>query len=94
MGLTFTWDAKKASKNLQKHKIAFVEAATIFGDPFSITMPDPDHSALEERFISMGMSNQKRLLVVVHTEIRNQFRLISSRIASREERTFYEEGNC
>ena len=92
MGLTFAWDSRKALSNLQKHKIAFAEATTIFGDSFTITIPDPDHSELEERFVSIGVSNQGRLIVVVHTEKRSHLRLISAREASRAERKFYEEG--
>jgi len=45
MGLRFTWDPKKAATNLRKHSVSFRETATAFGDPHSLTVPDPDHSA-------------------------------------------------
>jgi len=45
MPLTFEWDPHKARTNLVKHGIAFEQAATIFGDSSSLTIPDPDHSA-------------------------------------------------
>ena len=42
--------------NLQKHGVSFAEAATVFGDPLSITFPDLDHSIDESRFITIGLS--------------------------------------
>jgi len=46
--LIFEWDEKKAKQNIKKHGISFEEAATVFGDPFSITIYDPLHSKDEE----------------------------------------------
>ncbi len=40
----FDWDPSKAASNLRKHGVSFDEAATVFADPLSITVPDPDHS--------------------------------------------------
>ena len=54
--MEFAWDPKKALSNLEKHSVDFTEAATVFGDPFEITIPDPDHSIGEFRFLSMGYS--------------------------------------
>ncbi|MEI9960190.1 MAG: BrnT family toxin [Limisphaerales bacterium] len=89
--LTFEWDADKAGSNLAKHGIGFEEAATVFGDPASITIPDPAHSQAEARFIILGHSHQGRLLVVVHTERGDNVRIISARPAGRRERKQYEE---
>ena len=55
MALNFEWDANKAKSNLRKHGISFVEASAVFGDPRSLTIPDPIHSALENRFITIGL---------------------------------------
>jgi uncharacterized DUF497 family protein len=66
--MEFEWDDEKAGANLKKHKVSFVEAATVFGDPLSVTSPDPDHSIDEDRFITMGTSESGHLLVVSHTE--------------------------
>lgn len=54
MPLTFEWDSRKARSNLTKHGVGFEKAATIFGDPLSLTVPDPEHSLMEERYITMG----------------------------------------
>jgi hypothetical protein len=50
----FEWDVKKAAKNLRKHKVSFIEAATVFGDFLGTTAADPAHSAGEERYITVG----------------------------------------
>ena len=94
MALQFTWDPRKAAANRRKHGIDFAEAATAFGDPLSLTIPDPDHSDVEDRFLLVGRSAQQRLLVVVHVErAATQIRIISARPATRHERAQYEEGS-
>jgi uncharacterized DUF497 family protein len=65
---------------------------TVFGDPRSLTIPDPIHSAVEDRFVIIGASHRGKLLVVVHTERGENIRIISARLASRGERRSYEEG--
>lgn len=91
--LTFEWDANKAGSNLAKHGVSFEEAATVFGDPRSITIPDPAHSRTETRFIILGRSHRERLLVVIHTERGDSIRVISARRASRHERKDYEKSS-
>ena len=88
--LIFEWDEKKASENVKKHGVSFEEAATVFGDPFSITIYDPLHSKDEDRFVILGLSNKNRLLVVVHTDRYNKIRIISARKATKRERKQYE----
>ena len=65
-GLVFEWDPKKESDNRRKHGVGFGEASTVFGDPLSITISDPDHGFGESRFVIIGISSERRLLVVVH----------------------------
>ncbi len=67
MALSFEWDENKAKSNLAKHGVSFEEASTVFGDPMSLTVPDPAHSQAEDRFIIIGQSHLRKLLVVVHT---------------------------
>ena len=93
MSLTFEWDGEKAEQNLKKHEVSFEEAATVFGDPLSITIDDLLHSEDEDRFVTIGESFQRRLLVVVHTDRGDNIRIVSSRRATRRERENYEEGN-
>ena len=91
MPLTFEWDVPKARSNLAKHAVAFEEASTIFGDPLSLTIPDPEHSKIEDRFVTIGSAFTGKLLVVVHTDRGDNIRIISARRANRRERKFYEE---
>ncbi|HEX5836950.1 MAG TPA: BrnT family toxin [Anaerolineales bacterium] len=86
----FEWDEKKARSNLKKHDVSFEEGTTIFNDPLIATIPDPDHSNDEDRYISIGISVQGRLLVVVHTEREEIIRLVSCRKATSAERKYYE----
>lgn len=74
-----------------KHRVGFDEASTVFGDPLALLMPDPDHSVGEMRYILLGMSNQQRLLVVAFAERPPRTRLISARLATRQERRKYEK---
>jgi uncharacterized DUF497 family protein len=90
MIMKFEWDESKAETKFIKHGVSFLEAATAFEDDFSITFPDPDHSAQEDRLILMGHSHRGRLLFVSHTDENNQPRIISAREATRRERKVYE----
>ena len=91
MPLSFEWHETKAKSNLAKHGVSFEEAATVFGDPLSVTIPDPAHSQAENRFVILGISHNQKLLVVVHTDRGDNIRIISARRASRRERINYEE---
>lgn len=91
--MNFEWDQRKAAANLRKHGVSFDEAASAFGDPLSLTIPDPLHSDDEARFVLLGLSAQLRLLVVVHTMRRDRVRIISARLATRAEREAYEENS-
>ncbi|GFP20797.1 uncharacterized protein HKBW3S43_01253 [Candidatus Hakubella thermalkaliphila] len=93
MGLTFEWDEKKARQNLKKHGVSFEEAATVFGDPLSMTIDDPLHSTSDqERYVTIGQSYRRRTLVVVHCDRKESIRIISTRVATPRERKTYEEG--
>lgn len=89
--MNFEWDPRKEASNLRKHSVSFHEAATVFADELSVTVYDPDHSQAEHRFVILGMSANRRLLVVSHTERGDRIRIISARVATRRERTNYEE---
>lgn len=86
------WNPNKAKLNTKKHGVSFEEAATALSDPMSVTGSDPDHSVDEERYITFGLSERKRLLVVSHTEEGETIRIISARKATKGERELYEEG--
>lgn len=87
--MEFEWDWRKAEKNRRKHGVTFDEAAAIFFDPRELTIYDPDHSVGEDRFVSIGMSSG-RVLVVGYTERRSTIRIIFARRATTPELMDYE----
>jgi len=91
VGYDFEWDPAKGKSNLRKHGVTLDEACTVFADPLAILLPDPDHSVEEERFLLLGVSARRRLLVVAFAERPPRTRLISARVATRRERMGYEE---
>ena len=90
--MEFEWDERKALLNFKKHGVPFHAAATVFGDPLALTFFDPDHSERENRFITFGMSESRRLLLVSHADRGHKVRIISARLATNQERRIYEEG--
>jgi uncharacterized protein len=56
-----------------------------------LTVIDEEHSSDEERYITIGLSNMNRLLLVAHTERNEGIRIISARKATKNEEKFYEE---
>ena len=92
----FEWDSRKAHDNRNKHGITFDEATTVFRDSKALSIFDPDHSENEDRWITMGISEKGRLLIVIHTfrkesEDNVTIRIISSRKATKQETQKYGE---
>jgi uncharacterized DUF497 family protein len=92
MSFRLQWDPAKAATNAVRHGVTFTEAATAFGDPLGYIIPDPRHSAGEDRLVLLGRSLRGRLLAVMFTERGDALRLISARPATRRERRDHEEG--
>ena len=90
--MRFNWDENKAVSNRSKHGVSFEEAKTVFDDPLYVDFYDPAHSEEEDRYLIVGESNQRRLLIASYTERGNLIRLISAREVTRTERKVYEEG--
>ena len=74
-----------------KHGISFEEAQTVFLDDAARLIDDPDHAAVEARFILMGYSSQARGLTVCHCYRQSStvIRLISARKATQQEQKIY-----
>ena len=89
--IEFEWDNRKAAENLRKHGVSFDEARTAFADPLSLTIPDPEHSEGEYRYLLLGTTGSERLVVVSHTYREQRIRIINARIANRRERKDYEK---
>lgn len=92
--LNFIWDDHKNKLNIVKHGISFDEAKTVFYDDTAILFDDPDHSADEDRFILIGMSESLHLCTVCHCyrESGTVIRIISARKATNKEADRYVRG--
>lgn len=89
--MDFEWDKEKARTNHRKHGVSFFEAREVFGDELSRTVPDPDHSLEEDRYLIFGQSVSGRHLVVAHAERIGRIRIISAREMTPHERKAYEQ---
>jgi len=97
MNYNFEWDRHKARINLSKHKISFENATSVFRDKNAISISDEEHSQEEERWLTIGMDEITRTLVVIHTYIsidenNCNIRIISARKATKKEQKIYKEG--
>jgi len=87
-GMEFEWDPQKAKANRRKHRVDFADAVTVLEDPLALTISDVESG--EERYVTLGLDAQARLLVVVYTETEHGFRIISARKPNPHERQKYE----
>lgn len=85
------FDAAKNIANQQQHKgISLADAEPVFNDEAALTLQDHDHN--EERWVTMGTDAKGRILVVAYTYRDPNFvRIISARLASKNERRQYLE---
>lgn len=85
------YDEAKSIANQQKHKgISLADAEPVFNDEIALTIQDHDHD--EERWVTMGTDARGRILVVAYTYRDPNFvRVISARLASKNERRRYLE---
>jgi uncharacterized DUF497 family protein len=91
--LPFTWDPRKAKQNVEKHRVSFEEASTVFYDENALQIDDPDEVSGEDRFVMIGLSAGLRLLAVCHCVrgVENEIRIISARRAVKAEQNQYRE---
>ena len=89
--ITFEWDNNKAEENKKKHGISFNEAQSVFFDEDAVQFWDKKHTLEEERFLMLGLSNEFRILLVVHCyrEDDATIRIISARKATKKEKKEY-----
>jgi len=86
----FEWDDFKAAANARKHGVTFEEARGVFRDPLAIEFVDDREAYGEDRFVLIGMT-QSRVLVVVYVLREQRNRIISARKAEPNERRAYHE---
>jgi uncharacterized DUF497 family protein len=91
--ITFVWDDRKASSNLQKHGVALETACEVFFDPF-VLLHHAEVIGGEDRETAIGLTGGWRVLVVVYTLRDDSIRIISARPATSHERSHYENGQA
>jgi len=89
--MIYEWDEEKASANLRKHGVSIEDAVTVFLNPLAMTYEDPDHSADDQREVTIGHTIRQQLVFVSHFERGDRIRIISARLATRSERRQYEK---
>ena len=82
--------SRQGASEFAEARVSFDDATGVFYDPLSATFDDPDHSAGEPRFVTVGYSTRGRLLVVAHTGRGKTVRIISARRATTRERERHE----
>lgn len=87
--MNIVWDKKKNEINIKKHGISFELATKIFLDEARIEWYDENHSTDEDRYITIGLVGE--VLFVVYTEREKSIRLISARLANKDEKEAYYE---
>jgi uncharacterized DUF497 family protein len=87
--MSYEWDQAKNRANLAKHGVDFADAVVVFEDDLALIRSDLD-SRGESRSVILGIDAFGRHLVVVFTERGTRIRIISARLATKQERKSYE----
>jgi len=92
--MKFEWDLKKNVINIEKHGVSFEEAQEVFSDPFQLCLLDKRYSYFEERWVTMGSTKDRKILVVANLFFSDSgeeiIRIISARSANPMEVKQYE----
>ena len=93
--MRFEWGDQKNNLNIEKHQVSFNEAKEVFLDPMHISKLDHRFDYFEERWITLGRTAKKNILVVANMFFDDNgeeiIRIISARKANQKERIFYEQ---
>lgn len=89
MSKDLQYNSKKQQRNLGKHGISFELASTVLDDPYARTLNDySNHN--EERYFTIGMSCDGRILIVNWTIRDDELRIISARPSEpHQQRDYY-----
>ncbi len=87
----FDWDEGNINKNLEKHNVSVKECEEVFFNKPQVIYLDQKHSAIEKRYVILGITNLGRQLQVVFTLRKKFIRVISARAQSVKERRLYEK---
>ena len=85
--MRFIWDENKRQSNLAKHGFDFADASQVFEEA-TLTFEDSRFAYGEQRFITSGLL-QGRVIVIAHTEDKDEVRIISMREGTKYEQTIF-----
>ena len=85
--MLFEWDPKKDKINQKIYGISFSTAKFVFNDPERWERFYSSHSEKEDRWQTIGLVD--KVLFVVYSEQGEAIRLISARMADKNERRVY-----
>ena len=92
--MVFEWDSEKDASNRSKHGVSFEEDREVFDDPLHVAILDHRFSYFEERWITVGQTHTRRVVVVAilyfNADDEEVIRIISAREAATHERRQYE----
>lgn len=92
--MKFEWDTEKNVRNVEKHGVSFEQAQEVFSDPLQLCLLDKRYSYFEERWITVGATKDRNLLVVANlffSDLGEEIiRIISARQANSKEVKQYE----
>lgn len=87
--MRFERDRRKSAANLEKHGLAFEDAATVFAGKF-VTFLDDRMDYGEERYLTLGLL-MGRVVIIAHTVRGSATRIISMRKANEREKAIYQK---
>ena len=82
--MDFIWHEPKRQANLKKHGVDFATAERVFEGP-TFTFEDERDDYRERRWVTSGL----KVVVIVHTETRDEIRVISMREADDDEQLLF-----
>ncbi len=88
--MEFDWDKEKAKANVKKHGVRFSDATQVFEDDFALTIED-DSSEREQRWVTLGLTDEGCLVVVWTERFNDVTRIISARKATTHEKKIYQK---
>jgi hypothetical protein len=87
--MKFTWDERKRRKTLAERGVDFADAKKVF-EGATFTFEDIRFDYGERRFVTIGLLFAD-VVVIVHTELEKEIRVISMRKGEEDEQKTYFE---
>ncbi|MDR0811128.1 MAG: BrnT family toxin [Paludibacter sp.] len=90
--MTFEWDEKKNTENIEKHGVSFYEAQEAFQDPVRVIYKDIKHSIIEERLYCIGKT-ENGILTTRYTNRNGNIRIFGAGYWRQQKKIYETENN-